>query len=142
MKIQRCFAICCALFVLVVGLLPNPAGAEEKKKGGNKYACSEPNPASQCNAGNTCGSASAPCSVDVKRTVLFVLRHAQYSGREGKPTVLRQHWNDGNVDVLVEEHGVPRRLRAVSPFDPPDPIMGGSKKSVHGKGCQTGLLYV
>ena len=34
----------------------------------DKYACSEPNPQSLCNAGNTCGSSSSPCIVDVKRS--------------------------------------------------------------------------
>ena len=33
-----------------------------------KYACSEPNPQSLCNPGNTCGSSSNPCIVDVKRS--------------------------------------------------------------------------
>jgi hypothetical protein len=32
-----------------------------------KYACSEPDPQSLCNTANTCGSASSPCTVDVKR---------------------------------------------------------------------------
>jgi hypothetical protein len=34
----------------------------------DKYACSEADPQSLCNAGNTCGSSSSPCSVDVKRS--------------------------------------------------------------------------
>src|SRR5580698_9300495 len=34
----------------------------------SKYACSEAKPAQLCTAANTCGSASTPCSVDVKRT--------------------------------------------------------------------------
>src|SRR5215469_859019 len=29
----------------------------------SKYACDEPDPASMCNAANTCGSASAPCTI-------------------------------------------------------------------------------
>ncbi len=33
----------------------------------DKYACTEPEPQSLCNAGNTCGSDSSPCEVDVKR---------------------------------------------------------------------------
>jgi|HubBroStandDraft_1064217.scaffolds.fasta_scaffold155420_2 hypothetical protein len=40
--------------------------AQNDKNG--KYACSEPNPQSVCNAGNTCGSSSSPCIVDVKRS--------------------------------------------------------------------------
>jgi hypothetical protein len=46
-------------------LLSSYATAQSKS---NKYACSEPNPAQLCDASNTCGSASAPCVVDVKRT--------------------------------------------------------------------------
>ena len=34
----------------------------------DKYACSEPDPQSLCNPGNTCGSSSSPCIVDVKRS--------------------------------------------------------------------------
>jgi hypothetical protein len=34
----------------------------------DKYACSESNPQSLCNPGNTCGSSSSPCIVDVKRS--------------------------------------------------------------------------
>ncbi len=33
-----------------------------------KYACSEADPQSVCNPGNTCGSSSSPCIVDVKRS--------------------------------------------------------------------------
>jgi hypothetical protein len=34
----------------------------------DKYACSEPDPQSLCNPGNTCGSSTSPCTVDVRRT--------------------------------------------------------------------------
>jgi plastocyanin len=33
----------------------------------SKYICSETNPGSMCTAATTCGSASSPCVVDVKR---------------------------------------------------------------------------
>ena len=40
-----------------------------KEKDSNKYLCSaESNPQGICNASTTCGSASAPCVVDIKRT--------------------------------------------------------------------------
>ena len=40
-----------------------------KEKDSNKYLCSaESNPQGICNASTTCGSASAPCLVDIKRT--------------------------------------------------------------------------
>src|SRR5664280_911437 len=68
MKIQRCFTIHCALLLLPVLLIASFATAEDKKKDNAKDACANPNPASLCSADNTCGSASAPCTVNVKRT--------------------------------------------------------------------------
>ena len=55
-----------ALLMLV--LLSSLTLAQEPKQGNEKYLCSEPNPASICNAEITCGSASTPCTVDIKRT--------------------------------------------------------------------------
>ena len=34
----------------------------------SKYACDEPDPASLCTAANTCGSGSAPCTVDITKS--------------------------------------------------------------------------
>ncbi len=138
MKIQRCFAICCALFLLVVGLLPNSARAEEKKKGGNKYACAEANPASQCNAGNTCGSASTPCSVDVKRTAYSSSATPSIPGAKGNSlfcvktgTTVTWMSSSKNVGFLVD-------FGPSAPFDPPDTIMGGSKRSATVKAATPG----
>ena len=33
----------------------------------SKYACTEPNPESLCSAANTCGSATTPCTVQIKK---------------------------------------------------------------------------
>src|SRR5690348_2472005 len=67
MKIQRSFAIWSSSLLLPLLFLSNCPAAQGQSRG-NKYACSEANPATLCNASNTCGSASAPCTVDVKRT--------------------------------------------------------------------------
>ncbi len=67
-KSQPCLAIGCSVFLLSTLLLVNYLAAKDQRGGNDKYACSEPNPATMCNASNTCGSASAPCTVDVKRT--------------------------------------------------------------------------
>jgi hypothetical protein len=129
MKIQRFAVCCCAFFLMVVGLLPNSVGAQGKKKG-NKYACSEPNPESQCNAGNTCGSSSTPCTVDVKRTAYSSSATPSIPGAKGNQlfcvktgTTVTWMSSSKNVGFLVD-------FGPASPFDPPDPIMGGSKKSV------------
>jgi hypothetical protein len=126
MKMQRCFAICCALFLLVSGLLPNCAGAQEKKKGGSKYTCDEPNPASLCNAGNTCGPS---CTVDVKRTAYSSSATPNIPGAKGNQlfcikagTTVTWQAPDKNTGFLID-------FGPNSPFDPPDAITGGSAKS-------------
>src|ERR1700688_3250626 len=62
---KRCFEIMRTSLLLPIVVLSTYATAQSKS---NKYACSEANPAQLCVAANTCGSASSPCSVDVKRT--------------------------------------------------------------------------
>src|SRR5271166_5272110 len=34
----------------------------------SKYVCDEADPASLCTAANTCGSASAPCTIDINKS--------------------------------------------------------------------------
>jgi hypothetical protein len=66
MKIYRYVAALCCLFVLPLLLTGFIAGKDTKKQVKND-ACSASNPASICAAANTCGSASSPCSIDIKR---------------------------------------------------------------------------
>ncbi len=68
MKMQRSFTIRLTLFLLPLLLLAGYMAAKGPQGGGKKYACSEANPQGMCNASTTCGSASAPCTVDIKRT--------------------------------------------------------------------------
>ena len=65
MKIDRRFSTRCGLLLLPLVILASYATAQSKS---SRYACSEPSPAQLCNASNTCGSGSTPCTVDVKRT--------------------------------------------------------------------------
>ena len=67
MKIQRSSAIRRSLLLLPL-LLFGSYVAATGQKGKSKYVCSETNPQEMCNASTTCGSASAPCAVDIKRT--------------------------------------------------------------------------
>ena len=136
MKIHRSCAISCVLFLLVLGLLP--ALSAQAKKGGNKYACSEPNPESQCNAGNTCGSSSTACAVDVKRTrysssatpgIQGAKANALFCVKAG--TTVTWQSSSKNTGFLVD-------FGPTSPFDPDDPIMGGSKKAVTVKTVKPG----
>ncbi len=128
MKIHRCIAIGCALFLLILGLLPSAATADEKKKSGSKYLCAEPDPASLCNADNTCGSASTPCTVDVKRTSYSSAATPDIPKAKGntpfcvkKGTTVTWQSSSKNTGFLID-------FGPSSPFDPPDAIIGGSNK--------------
>jgi len=63
MKRQRRVAIGFGSLFFFVAM----AAATEPADKSNKYVCSEANPGSICTAATTCGSASSPCVVDIKR---------------------------------------------------------------------------
>jgi hypothetical protein len=65
MKTRRISAIhCLTVSVMLLGL----SSFMMAQRGKDQYLCSEPNPESICNAGNTCGSSSTACTVGIKRT--------------------------------------------------------------------------
>jgi plastocyanin len=67
MKIYRYLAVLCCLFVLPLLLTSLIVGKDTKKKIKGDV-CSASNPAGICTAANTCGSASAPCTIEIKRS--------------------------------------------------------------------------
>jgi len=67
MKFYRYLAVLCCLFVLPLFLTSFMIGKDTKKKIKGDV-CSTSNPASICAAANTCGSASSPCSINIKRS--------------------------------------------------------------------------
>jgi len=66
-KIERGFAISCALLFVSFLLVANYIGAKEQNRGNQTYACAEAHPQGMCSAANTCGSSSDPCRIDIKR---------------------------------------------------------------------------
>src|SRR5271157_91409 len=129
MKIQRCFTMSFALLLLLV-VLASFATAEDKKKDSDQSACANSNPAQLCNAGNTCGSASTPCEVDVKRTangasstpsIPDAKSNALFCVKAG--TTVTWKSTGKNIGFMVDA-GTP------SPFDPGGAISGGSDRSV------------
>lgn len=67
MKNYRYFAALCWLFVLTLTLTGLSVGKDTKKKIKGDV-CSASNPAGICAAANTCGSASTPCTIEIKRS--------------------------------------------------------------------------
>jgi plastocyanin len=96
----------------------------------SKYACDEPDPASLCNAANTCGSASAPCTIDITKAgnssnVRPGIPNAKdnqfFCIRKGTTVV----WMTSNKNT-----GFMVSFGTDSPFDPDDPIIGGANKQI------------
>lgn len=125
MKIQR-FTICCALLLCLV--VASFATADDKKDSNN--VCSNPDPASLCTADNTCGSASTPCTVNIKRTAYSSSATPSIPGARGNDlfcvkTGTTVTWqSDAKGTGFLVDPG------KSSPFNPPGLIMGGSAKSV------------
>ena len=123
MKIDRQYI---ALLALVCVILFAVAGAQAK----SKYVCDEPDPASLCTAANTCGSASAPCTIDttkagsssnVKPGIPNAKNNQLFCIKKGTTVV----WMTSNKNT-----GFMISFGTDSPFDPDDPIIGGANKQI------------
>jgi len=127
-RIQRRFPTHSAM-PLAILLVASLATAADNKKDNSKNACSQANPASLCNADNTCGSASTPCNVDVKRTSDSSSVTPSIPNAKGNElfcvktgTTVTWQSTQKNVGFIID-------LMDSSPFDPPGAITGGSDKS-------------
>jgi plastocyanin len=67
MRIYRYLAVACFLSVVPLLVTSFIVGQDTKKKIKNDV-CSASNPASICAEANTCGSASSPCVIDIRRS--------------------------------------------------------------------------
>ena len=96
----------------------------------SKYVCDEPQPADNCNTGNTCGSASTPCKIDIRKSG---------DGASVKPGI---HDAKGNQFFCIragtsvvwmtsnKNTGFSIAFGTDSPFDPDSPIIGGGSKPI------------
>ena len=96
----------------------------------NKYACSEPNPQSQCNASNTCGSASLPCIVDVKRDNQGASATPGMPNAKGNSTFCVKTGTTIVWKSTQKNTGFVVDFGPSSPFGSDDAIMGGAKRPV------------
>jgi hypothetical protein len=135
MKMQR-FVFLSALLVLWCVVLMTCSAAQAQKK--SKYVCDEPDPASLCTAANTCGSASAPCTVDITKSGsssnvkprIPGAKNNQFFCVKAGTTVV---WMTSNKNT-----GFMVSFGTDSPFTPDDPIMGGGNKQVTVKAITPG----
>ncbi len=135
MKINLRFASLSVLLAFAL-LILNCTAAQAQKR--SKYVCDEATPASLCSAANTCGSASAPCTVDINRSG---------HGANVKPSVPDAKGNQffcvkaGTTVTWMSSNkniGFMVSFPEDSPFSPDDPIMGGGNKPVSVKATTPG----
>jgi hypothetical protein len=128
MKIQRSFVTCCGLLLLLVVLVATYMAAKGGKDS-NKYLCSESDPQGICNSSTSCGSATAPCVVDIKRTANAASVTPSISGaKENAPFCVK-------VGTKVSFKSESKNVGFVLDFGPSSPfgqgtIIGGSDRPV------------
>jgi hypothetical protein len=137
MQIKRWHVTCGSALLLA---LSSFVIASAQGKQDDKYRCSEANPPSQCDVTNTCGSASTTCMVNVRRsgssvsvtpTTPQAKSNELFCIRTG--TTVTWHSSSKGTGFLVD-------FGPSSPFDPPDTIMGGSKKAISVRAARPGCF--
>lgn len=127
MKINRCFGIRFTSLIVLVFMLGSYTSSPTKS---GKYACSEANPAQLCNDGNTCGSASAPCTVDVKRTTNAASVTANVPNAKSNAVFCLKVGTSVTWKSTGRDTGFVVDVGPSSPFDPSGTIIGGSDRSI------------
>jgi hypothetical protein len=96
----------------------------------SKYVYDEPNPASLCTAANTCGSATAPCTVNVNKSSSSATVKPSVPDAKGnqffcikKGTQVVWMTSNRNTGFMIS-------FGTDNPFDPDDPIIGGADKQI------------
>ena len=137
MKALRCFASMSipVFFALLVFM-----GNATAQSNSSKYACSEQNPEQLCTAANTCGSASTPCSVDVKRTADSASSTPSIPKAKANSLFCVKVGTTVKWVSLEKDNGFVVDFGPSSPFDPSGSIIGGSDRSVSVVAKRTGCF--
>lgn len=136
-KAQQRFSTRSALLLPVcILLLLTGEFAQAQKK--SKYVCDEERPETRCNTGNTCGSASTPCTINITRSGSSAsVKPGIHDAKSNQFFCIRA----GTTVVWMSENknnGFTVSFGTDSPLDPDDPIMGGGKKQVTTKAVTPG----
>ncbi len=66
----------------------------------SKYVCDEPRPADRCNTGNTCGSASTPCTINIRKSGAGASVKPGIADAKGNQFFCVRAGTDGRLDDL------------------------------------------
>ena len=117
------------LWLLAAVILLSIAGSAEEKQRSRKSVCSAPHPESICSNSNTCGSASTPCMVDVKRTAASTASIASVSDPKANTPFCIKSGTKVTWQSLSKDTGFVIDFGSSSPFEPAGTILGGSDRS-------------
>jgi hypothetical protein len=123
MTMNRSFAVRCTSLVLPIVLFSSYATAQ-------KNVCTQPNPAQLCTAANTCGSASSPCTVDVKRTANAASATPGVPNAKGNSLFCVKAGTNVEWKSTGRNIGFVVDLGTTSPFQPGGAIIGGTDRSI------------
>ena len=129
MKSCRSVATWSSSLLLAFFLLFNCAGAQAQSSNSIKDTCSEPKPTTLCNASNTCGSVSVPCTVDVKRTAEAAEATANIPNAHGNATFCVKPGTTITWQSTSKNTGFVMDFESSSPFNE-GTIIGGSDRTV------------
>ena len=130
MRTQCSFATWCGLILFMLVLTAGYLAAKELRSG-DKEVCSETNPASMCNASTTCGSKSASCIADVKRTSDSASVTPSISGAKANAPFCVTVGTTVTWQSSAKKTGFVLDFGTSSPFDTPEgAIIGGSDRAV------------
>ena len=130
MKIHRYLPALICLFLLPLLLTGLIAGKDTQKKIKGDV-CSASNPANICSAANTCGSASTPCSIDIRRS-----GHNYATATPSIPDAKSNKAFCIKVGTSVtfmtssKNTGFVIDFGSTDPFDHPDAIIGGADRAI------------
>jgi len=117
------------IWMLAAVILLCIAGSAEEKRNNKKSVCSAPHPETICTSSNTCGSASTPCTVDVKRTAASTASIANVSDPKANTPFCVKSGTKVTWQSLSKDTGFVIDFGSSSPFEPAGTILGGSDRS-------------
>jgi hypothetical protein len=130
MRIQRSFSVGSLSLLPLLLLAAYWATGQQKTGTKRTYVCPEPNPQGMCSAANTCGSASAACRLDIKRTDYGASVTPNIPGAKGNATFCVRQGTAITWQTSAKNTGFTVDFGTAFPFDPAGFIMGGSDKTV------------
>jgi len=115
--------------ILVSVVLLTAAGSAQEKAHSRKSVCSTPHPENICSTNNTCGSASTPCTIDIKRTASSAASIASVADARANTPFCIKSGTKVTWQSLSKNTGFVIDFGSSSPFEPPGTILGGSDRS-------------